>query len=176
MSRSTLHSLIATTTALLSCTGTASELSTSVPLRDRGAETYYVEARIGSTASQDLLVDAGSGFLVISTATLAELKARDQAVHLRDVSGIMADGSTITVPIFRVATVQIGCCCNVAAVEAAVIPGNERQILGLSALRKIAPFAVSLDPPTLIMSQCADRDVATSEALSPLVDSVGAGP
>jgi hypothetical protein len=36
-----------------------------------------------------------------------------------------------------------------------VFPARTRQILGLSALNKAAPFTFSVDPPSLVLSNCA---------------------
>jgi hypothetical protein len=45
-----------------------------------------------------------------------------------------------TVPIYRLAAITIGNDCHFHNVEAAVFPGDTRNILGLSALNKACPF------------------------------------
>jgi predicted aspartyl protease len=100
------------------------------------------------------MVDTGSSYLVINERTLASLKEKGHAEYVKKVSGLMADGSRSIVPIYRIASLSIGCCCLVRDVEAAVLPGSTRQILGLSALRKVAPFALSVEPPSLMLSNC----------------------
>ena len=49
-------------------------------------------------------------------------------------------------------------------VEAAVFAGTTRQILGLSGLRKVAPFVVSVDPPSLVLSNCGSDPAVTASA------------
>ncbi|OGT81904.1 MAG: hypothetical protein A3H91_02680 [Gammaproteobacteria bacterium RIFCSPLOWO2_02_FULL_61_13] len=164
-----LSVFVAMNAALAVATTAAAELETFLPLKDGGGETYggetyYVEARFGTAAPADFLVDTGSGYLVINAATFAALREAGQAEYLRDVSGSMADGSKTKVSIYRVTSFQIGCCCVAKDVEAAVFPKTRRQILGLSALKKLAPFAVSFDPPQLALSQCAGQ---AAEAFDP---------
>lgn len=138
----------------------AAELATVVPLRDRGAETYYVEAGFVGGVADEFMVDTGSGYLVINEVTLEALKQDRQASYVRTVSGIMANGARTTVPIYRVDGFHVGCCCGVQNIEAAVFPGTRRQILGLSALKKLAPFALSVEPARLTLSNCVAQTAA----------------
>jgi len=68
------------------------------------------------------------------------------------------------VPVQAIAAPNIGGHCWLHDVEAAVFPGNARQILGLSALRRAAPFIVSADPPALEPSQCRSAPSVKSSA------------
>jgi hypothetical protein len=56
-------------------------------------------------------------------------------------------------------------------VEAAVFPGKTRQILGLSALKKAAPFIFSMDPPNLVLSNCTGVATHPEKLTSPSGDS-----
>ena len=132
----------------------ATEFGTTVPMTERGSETYYVPVTFEGAAGHDLMVDTGSGYVTINETTLRRLRERGKAHYVKRLAGIMADGSEIVVPVYRITSLNIGCCCTIRDVEAAVFPGSERQILGLSALKKVAPFALSIDPPHLILSHC----------------------
>ena len=68
--------------------------------------------------------------------------------------GILADGTRKVVPIWSVSSLNIGGNCHLVDVEAAVFPGRTRQILGLTALKKAAPFTLSFEPPELTLSRC----------------------
>lgn len=138
-------------------TGNASgvDFDSHVPMRDKGAATYYVDGEILGAGKVDLMVDTGSGYTVINEDTLTLLKAIDGAVYVKDLSGVLANGSTMTVPVYRVAQLRIGAACTLRDVEVAVFPGSTRQILGLSALRHAAPFIFSLNPPKLVLSNCS---------------------
>lgn len=143
----------------------ADDFATIIPMK--GGGTYYVTARFGDTTSGELMVDTGSGYTSINEQTLASLKEGGHAQYVKDVSGILADGSRTTVPVYRVTQVSIGCCCVVRDIEAAVFPGSTRQILGLSALKKVAPFTVSLEPAQLTLSRCqADTSAMTAVGLA----------
>jgi len=130
------------------------QFGTSVPMSKKGTATYYVPVAFDGVAGNDLMVDTGSDYVTINETTLDMLKERGKVDYVKQVGGIMADGSDVVVPIYRIANLNIGCCCIVHDVEAAVFKGTERQILGLSALKKVAPFALSLDPAHLILSDC----------------------
>lgn len=146
----------------------AREFGTAVAMTDRGSATYYVQARFAEGVPQPLMVDTGSGYATINENTLEQLRAVNGAVYVKDLAGIMADGSEMTLPVYRVSRLDIGCCCPVRDVEVAVFPGSTRQILGLSALKNVAPFALSLHPPSLTLSHCEvePRSLTSSDPLS----------
>jgi hypothetical protein len=127
---------------------------TAVPMRNKGAATYYVKGQIAGVGEIDLLVDTGSGYSTIGEDTLNVLVRHKRAVYVKKLTGIMANGSQMTVPVYRIGGVVIGAECWLNDVEAAVFPGSTRFILGLSALRQAAPFIFSLDPPELVLSNC----------------------
>lgn len=132
----------------------AAEFDSHVPMRDKGAATYYVDGEIHGVGPVDFMVDTGSGYMTINEHTLALLQESGGATYLRDLSGVLADGTTKRVPVYRIAEVRIGAACTLRNVEAAVFPGKTRQILGLSALRQAAPFIFSMNPPQLVLSHC----------------------
>lgn len=132
----------------------AADFDSHVPMRDKGAATYYVDGEIHGVGKVDLMVDTGSGYTVINEETLALLEAFDGADYVKELSGVLADGSKMTVPVYRIAQLRIGAACTLRDVEVAVFPGKTRQILGLSALRHAAPFIFSMNPPQLVLSNC----------------------
>ncbi|MCO6442354.1 MAG: clan AA aspartic protease [Nitrococcus mobilis] len=126
----------------------------TVPMHDKGAATYYVPVSIAGWGTGDFLVDTGASYMAINQAALNSLKANDQAEYVKHLIGTLADGGQITVPVYRISSVMIGQDCLLSDVEAAVFPGNTRNILGLSVLRRAAPFRFSVDPPILVLSGC----------------------
>lgn len=142
----------------------AAEFDTSVPMRHGGAATYYVAGHLEGVGEADFMVDTGSGYLTINEQTLAALQKEKRAHYVRMLRGVLADGSELVVPVYRLEALSIGGRCLLSDVEAAVFPGATRQILGLSALKKAAPFIFSFDPPNLVLSNCPASDkVATAE-------------
>lgn len=126
----------------------------TVPMHDKGTATYYVPVSIAGWGTGDFLVDTGASHMAINQAALNSLKANDQADYIKHLIGTLADGGQITVPVYRIASVMIGQDCVLTNVEAAVFPGQTRNILGLSALRQAAPFQFAVDPPTLVLDGC----------------------
>lgn len=125
-----------------------------VLLKTIGTSTYYVDSQIEGVGVTSLLVDTGSGYSTINQETLADLKEAGNATFLKQLEGIMADGSRMIVPVYRISAFNLGGKCLIRDIEVAVFPSGSRQILGLSALSKVAPFVFSLDPPSLTLSNC----------------------
>lgn len=136
------------------------DFNTRVAMQEKSAATFYVLGEISGFGPVDLMVDTGSGYMTINEETLDVLMQRRAASYVKQLQGILADGSEIEVPVYSIGRMRIGADCWLADVEAAVFPGNSRQILGLSALRKVAPFVFSVDPPGLSLSSCGSASVS----------------
>ena len=133
----------------------AAELGTRVPLIDKGISTYYVEGHIAGAGVVDMLVDTGAGYTAINEVTLAKLKREGLAEHVRDLIATMANGKSSRVPVYRISRFNIGGACELHDVEAVVLPGSTRCILGLGTLKQVAPFMMSVEPtPSLSLSHC----------------------
>jgi hypothetical protein len=132
-----------------------------VPMYSKGASTYYISGKIGDMPATEFMVDTGSSYMTINEATLAELQANGNPRYQRDLKGILANGDELNVPVYTVANVWIGDECLLKEVDVAVFPGKTRQILGLSALSKTAPFIFSTQPPQLQLSNCHLAKVET---------------
>ncbi len=154
----------------LSLVASAAEFSTSVPMRHGGATTFYIQATIGDLDVEDFMVDTGSGYMTINEISLAELQQHDQALYQRDLLGVLANGSEMRVPLYRLSQVVIGNCL-LKNVDAAVFPGNTRQILGLNALKRAGAFTFTFDPPQLELSDCPQPDLLATAA-----EIIGAAP
>ena len=120
-----------------------------------GSGVYYVDGSLGLGVETEFLVDTGSGYVALSPATFARVESLPGVRFLRRISGSMANGRTLEVPVYSVPLLEVGHGCLLRDVEVAVIPGSTRDILGLSALGKAAPFALQLAPPVLMLSECA---------------------
>ena len=130
------------------------EFATIIPLHDKGVATYYVEGNIDGLGDVEFLVDTGAGYTTINEATLATLKSVNRVTYSREVSGVLADGSRLTVPVYRISNISLGG-CELKNVEAAVFPGRTRFLLGMNALKQAAPFAFVTEPtPHLALSSC----------------------
>jgi predicted aspartyl protease len=154
----------------------ADPFSDSVPMQQRASGNYYVEGTLSGGIRTDLLVDTGSGYVSLAPAVFERLRAAPGTVFLRDIVGSMANGRSLKVPVYRIERLALSAHCVLHDVEVTVMPGSTRSILGLSALRRVAPFALDLEPARLMLSGCVDESgevalpeqgaVAATEALA----------
>ncbi len=126
-----------------------------IPMQTHGAQTYYINSEILGAGQYSMLVDTGSAYSVINEQTLASLSSKGQAHFVKKLRGKMADGSERVIPLYRIAAINLGGNCLIKDIHAAVLPGKTRQIIGVSTLMRAAPFAMSFNPPTLSLDQCA---------------------
>lgn len=139
---------------LMSLPVVAAQFNAVVPIHDKGAQTFYVKGQLGNLDTSEFMLDTGSGYLVINQESLAQLKESGQAGYVKDIKGILANGDEFVVPVWKISSMTINDQCILHDVEAAVFPGKTRQILGLTALKKAAPFTISFDPPQITFSRC----------------------
>jgi predicted aspartyl protease len=155
MSLSAIHySWLAVGLTLASNPVAADDLDVTVPMHDKGLSTYYVNAHVADLGASEFMVDTGSGYMTINQQTLNALQERKQVQYVKELRAIMANGAELVIPIYLITELRIGR-CTLRNVETAVFPARTRQILGLSALNKAAPFTFSVDPPELVLSNCA---------------------
>lgn len=146
-----------TIVSLLSSHARADALSDlSLPLQQEGAGGYYVHGLLGGAVEADMLVDTGSSYVVLSGSTFDRLKREGQTVYQRTIRGATATGRVLDARVFLVSELALGDACVLRDVEVVAMPGAERDILGLSALRRLQPFALQFGPdaPTLTVSAC----------------------
>ena len=126
-------------------------------MHQKSAQTYYVEGRIGGLAPDEFMVDTGSSYTTINEHTLEQLLALEVANYVRDLTGVLANGDELLVPVYRVTNLRVGESCLLSDIEVAVFPGRTRQILGLSTLRLASPFLFSIEPPERRLSNCYNQ-------------------
>ncbi len=147
-----------------------------VPMQTHGAQTYYINSEILGAGQYSMLVDTGSAYSVINEQTLASLSSKGQAHFVKKLRGTMADGSERIIPLYRITAINLGGNCLIKDIHAAVLPGNARQIIGVSTLMRAAPFAMSFNPPTLSLNQCtapmqqASLEVSTLKTSQPEIN------
>lgn len=132
----------------------AGEFSYQVPMERKNLATYYVRGDVGGVRDIELMVDTGASYMTINEELLAVLESAGKAEYVRDLTGVMADGSRMRVSVYRIDEITVGDGCTLRNVEAALFPSQTRMLLGLSALKKAAPFVFSTNPPALHLSNC----------------------
>lgn len=130
----------------------AEDFAHELPLQARGNATYYASASLGSTEPADMLVDTGAAYVTINEARLEQLKAAGQVEYIRNMQGLLADGSRCEVPLYRLDVMTLGEGCILVDVEVAVMPQKSRMVLGMNALRQASPFIFETLPPRLRLS------------------------
>lgn len=135
----------------------AAEFDSSIAMTDKGASTYYVPCIIEGYGKVELMFDTGSSYMTINEKMLAVLKGRGHATFVKKLDARMADGSRSIIPVYRLSSIKLGGNCALHDVEAAVMPGATRNLLGLNALKMAGPFIFYADPPRLVLSHCAIR-------------------
>ena len=127
----------------------ASAGAVAIPLEAAATGTFYVKAGLNAAVETDLLLDTGSGYVSLSNRTFARLTAGTDPEPVRMITGILADGESVSVPIYRLAELRLAADCVLRDVEVAVFRNSARDILGLNALKRMQPFTLQLDPPLL---------------------------
>jgi predicted aspartyl protease len=140
--------------ALLTVNTVVAESFHTIPMNQKRLATYYIQASMQGSGEVEFMVDTGAGYTTINEHTLQQLLLADNAVYVGELTGVMADGSQHQLPVYRIKRLVLGTGCVLDDIEAAVFPAKTRMLLGLSALKKAAPFTFSTDPPSLGLSNC----------------------
>lgn len=149
------HSLGALLMTAVFLSVSAAELrKTVVPMHIKGASAFHVDVHIEGFGKRAFVVDTGASYTTIDEQTLTILRNKKRATYVQELEGVLADGTNLVVPVYRLASINIGGTCVLQDVEVAVFPSTKRTLLGLSALRRTAPFLFSIDPPLLELSNC----------------------
>lgn len=146
----------------LSCSSVMASPEQLIPMQTFGAHTYYIDTQIPGAGEYSMLVDTGSAYSVINEATLTSLSSSGNAHFIKQLRGKMADGSERVVPLYRIEAINLGGNCLIKDVQAVMINGNSRQIIGISTLMRAAPFAMSFEPPMLSLNQCLPQEQQSS--------------
>ena len=142
----------------------AGEFSHAVPMSEKGTATYFITATIGHH-SAELLVDTGAGFATLNESLIERLLDDGEARRSGEIEAVLANGAAIILPVFTIAAMHLGNCL-VEDVEVAQTPPNASNLLGLSVLRKAAPFSFSLEPAELKLSHCHEPALRAEAAIT----------
>ena len=132
-----------------------------VDLSSNAVGTLHVQAKLGGHVDTEFLLDTGSAFVVLSEATRRTLSEEGALVPLRRLRAVLANNAVTNAQVYRVASLELASGCVVRDFEAVVLPGARKNILGLSALRSVAPFTVHLEPLRLELN-CVETPAAAS--------------
>lgn len=128
----------------------------SVPLVPKASGAFYVRGTLGGVVSSELLVDTGSSYVALSRKTFNALQRNKLTTYVRSIHGATANGRVVRARVYEVSELAIGEHCVLESVEVVVLPGSDRDILGLSALRRVEPFTFDLEPMALRFGACRE--------------------
>ena len=126
----------------------------SVPLVAQSSGAFYVRGTLGGVVSSELLVDTGSSYVLLSRKTFDALRENKLTTYLRSIRGATANGRVVKAKVYEVSELALGENCTLKGVEVVMLPGSDRDILGLSALKRVQPFTFDLDPLALRFDAC----------------------
>jgi predicted aspartyl protease len=132
----------------------AADFDFKIAMSQADSGNFYVKGRFGNEESTDFLVDTGSGLVILSEPAFKRIAVMAGSKPVSRKAARMADGRTKAINVYSVEQLVLGQSCRIGPLEVAVIPGATRNILGLSALNKAAPFAIYTSPPMLALSGC----------------------
>lgn len=124
-----------------------------VPLLTSPGGSFYVNSSVAGIEAE-FLVDTGAGYVTLGSELFRALRAESAVREVRRVAARLANGKLKPVTVYEVEHFVIGDGCDVGPVEVAVLEGAGRNLLGLSALTRAAPFAIHTSPPALLLSGC----------------------
>lgn len=125
-----------------------------LPMTQAESGNFYLHAILNEEVETELLLDTGSGYVTLSRRTFAQLKDDSGTVFQRDITGVMANGRALKVPVYRIRELSLSEDCVLRDIEVAIMPNATRDILGLNALRQMQPFTLQMEPPLLSGSHC----------------------
>ena len=148
---------------VLSVNSFAEEFGHTVSLARSGAGGMYVKALIAGVEA-DFLVDTGADLVTVIEKLFNRIKKTGEVREVRRVAARMANNRLQVMTVYEVAALKLGDNCELGPVEVAVMKGAGRNLLGLSALSRGAPFTLSIAPPTLVLDACpGDMRVASTD-------------
>ena len=69
----------------------------------------------------------------------------------------MTDAFRVAMPIYRIASLNIGGDSVIRNIKVIILPDQTRNILELNVLKKAAPFSFLMDPPAIMLSHYEAR-------------------
>ncbi len=137
----------------------------NVPIDKSQTGNLYVDAVINSQVRSQFMVDTGAGMITLNRALFKQVSREGTVEKIGKIAARLANGKYQTMTLYKVQSFSIGENCNLGEMEVAVMKSSGRNILGLSALIKVAPFSIHTNPMELILSGCpaSNESVAANQ-------------
>jgi len=118
----------------------------------RGETGILVIDGVINNRPAEFMFDTGATTSVLTTDLAYEIE--DSLEHFRIMYGIMADGKIQAYSVFRINELRIGDKCIAKDTEAAIIPGADRNILGVNVIREFSPVTINFEGKQEIIFNC----------------------
>ncbi len=125
-----------------------------VPLHSTGSGSLTVSATIGD-AGAEFLVDTGASMVTVDRDLFRTLSRHTDYQKKRSVAARMANGKVQLLDVYLIEHFYIGGDCDLGPLEIAVEQSGGRNLLGMNALLRAAPFGFSIEPPMLGLTSCS---------------------
>lgn len=125
----------------------------SVPLNPTAAGSYSLTATVGGVDA-DFLLDTGASMATVNSDLFKKIRELGNVTKVRSVGARLASGKIEVLDVYQVQHFTLGSDCDLGPLEVAVLKRGGRNLLGMNVLQRAAPFAISLSPPALGLSQC----------------------
>lgn len=132
----------------------AQAIGYSVDLTRSGAGSLYMNAEIGGVVAS-FLVDTGAAMVTVDKSLFKRMRETGNIREVRRVAARLANNRLQVMTVYEVAHFQVGEGCELGPLEVAVMDGAGRNLLGLSALDRAAPFTIHTSPPAITLSGCS---------------------
>ena len=144
----------------------SAEFEINIPVEANAAGSYMVSAALGTDAAAEFLVDTGANLSAISGELFERVKAQQEVVRVKRVATRLANGKLAAAQVYRVDTLRLANACDIAPFEFVVMKGAKRNLLGMSALAQIAPFAFHVAPAAIGVTRCQQHVLSDTSLAS----------
>lgn len=131
----------------------SADFDAELDLEQHDSGGLYLSAEVASGVDAPFLLDTGASMVTLTRELINAARAQGGAHPAGAIAARLANGRLQKMDVWQLDHLWVGG-CDVGPLEVAVVP-NGRNILGLNALSRMAPFAIHLSPLKLKVSGCA---------------------
>ena len=135
-----------------------------IPLYEKGSDVFYLQGTLDGYGETEFMLDTGSGPMALSSDILDTLRKQGKASPSGQGMAMLANGQQKLFSLYKISALQLGAECELKDIEAAELPAGTRNIIGINALKKTAPFSIHTSPAKLSLGGCTLADAASSAA------------
>ncbi len=124
-----------------------------VDLAQSGAGSLTIAAEIAGVPAR-FIVDTGAGMVTVDRSLFKQMRRGGDIREVKRVAARLANNRLQMMTVYEVSHFRVGDTCDLGPIEVAVMEGAGRNLMGLSALGRAAPFTIHTSPPSITLSGC----------------------